>query len=381
MKDPLRDTEAIRGLSLPLLAGYLDSTGWSRSQEASLSRYAEAWTYGSAREAEIVLPVDHTVNDYVARIREAMDTLAAIEERPASEIFNAVRLGSHDVIRVPLGTDGADYGIPLEEGVPVIEYAMEMMTAAACAAAHPRPYFRGNRPKEATEYLRGVRLGHTERGSYVLTILSFIPGEPQMQLLETQPQAREPFARRATTTLSGALATLQKTAETSMIRGDLDDFRGAANHGVSANLCDAIAGISGEENGRSVTVDIAWAVTRPRPEVPSAVEVSKSLMPVIRSGSTLLKQSAPMDISEIEGVVFRLERDEQTSMTGEINIKALIDGKDRKVSVELNPEDYHKALEAHDRGWRVHCEGELVKGPSAYVLRRPIGFRPLPPNT
>ena len=53
-----------------------------------------------------------------------------------------------------------------------MERARDLVLAAACAAITKRAYFATRKPTKATDYLSRVRMGQTERGSYVLTIRS-----------------------------------------------------------------------------------------------------------------------------------------------------------------------------------------------------------------
>src|SRR5438034_1338067 len=64
---------------------------------------------------------------------------------------------------------------PLEDGAQFFENAKDLILAAACAADTPRSYYPTRKPAKAMEYLRKTRLGQTETGSFVLTILSRVP--------------------------------------------------------------------------------------------------------------------------------------------------------------------------------------------------------------
>ena len=62
-----------------------------------------------------------------------------------------------------------------------------MVLAAACSLREPRPVYGARNDREANEFMRRVRLGQTEVGSFVVTILSpVVPPEVQLTLLGTQ---------------------------------------------------------------------------------------------------------------------------------------------------------------------------------------------------
>jgi hypothetical protein len=63
----------------------------------------------------------------------------------------------------------------VQEGVEAVHHVRGLMMAAACTAVQPRAWFRSRKPAQAEQYLRQVRLGQTEQGSYVLTVQSRVP--------------------------------------------------------------------------------------------------------------------------------------------------------------------------------------------------------------
>jgi hypothetical protein len=101
----------------------------------------------------------------------------------------------------------------LEQAVAFVERSRDMVLAAACAAITKRPYFATRKPTRATEYLSRVRMGQTERGSYVLTILSPVAPELVAECqLPLDLEMPEPYERQVTRTLAEALAAMAQAA-------------------------------------------------------------------------------------------------------------------------------------------------------------------------
>jgi hypothetical protein len=99
-------------------------------------------------------------------------TLGRVEQCSGLDILQDLVTTSSDVIRIRAPSREAESGLPLlEQAVAFVERSRDPMLAAGCVAIAKRAYFASRKPTKATEYLSRVRMGRTERGSYVLTIL------------------------------------------------------------------------------------------------------------------------------------------------------------------------------------------------------------------
>ena len=154
---------------------------------------------------------------------EALQTLEAIEQRSQFEILADIQQASFDIIRWRIiQEDSGDGAIPLEDG--------QLFITQLLAAAQPMQWVANRKPAAATEYMRHVRLGQSERGSYVVTVQSPVPPALPIHGIDDQP---DPFERRVSLTLANALHTLRQVA---MDAVDTDNLQTAnwAEHGRSA---------------------------------------------------------------------------------------------------------------------------------------------------
>ena len=80
-----------------------------------------------------------------------------------------------DVLRVraPEADDDGSFGI--DRGVELVQHARDMLASAACAAFDPRRAYHLKKVQRAEDYMRHVRLGQTEHGSFVVTLLAPMP--------------------------------------------------------------------------------------------------------------------------------------------------------------------------------------------------------------
>ena len=258
--------DALRALRPLEVASYLRVHGWR--QEADLNGKGSVWLLPAEdgrEETDITLPLQRDLGDFALRMGDVLRTLRQVERRPEPEILQDLMTTSSDLIRVRAPSREADSGsLPLEQAVAFVERARDLVLAAACAAITKRAYFATRKPTKATEYLSRVRMGQTERGSYVLTILSPVAPAlaPEGELpLDLEPS--EPYERQVTRTLAEGLAAMELAARDAAASGGMGGFEQAVQRGVSANLCDAVAGLSAVSPGEGLDIRIAWSRTRP----------------------------------------------------------------------------------------------------------------------
>lgn len=375
-----RPLQAIRPLEV---ASYLRVHGWR--QEAELDGKGSLWLRGSGddhADADLTLPLRRDLGDFDIRMGEVLRTLRQVEGRPEAEILHDLLTTSSDLIRVRAPSRDAESGsLPLEQAVAFVEQARNLVLAAACAAVSKRSAYPTRKPARATDYLARVRMGQTERGSYVLTILS--PVAPALILQPELPldaEPAEPFERQVTRTLAEGLAALEQASRQAAASGGMDAFREAVQLGVSANLCDAVAGLAAVSPSEGLDVRVAWSRTRPHASsAPSRVFLGSDSIPLIQEAARLFKDTALVEDAEVEGFVTRLSRGPQDD-PGSITLEGLVEGALRRVAVELTGSVYSTAVQAHEYRQRVACGGDLVKERGGFRLVNPRHFRVLAEN-
>src|SRR6266567_8729063 len=223
MKAAIRDTQILRAVSLLDITAYLRANGWRRAEESAKAAY---WQRSDEAEHgyEILVPRRSEFADFPARIGEVLSTLEVVENRSQLEIFNDLITSNADVIRVRTHSrDGEDNGsLSLEDGVMLHEKVREMILAAACATIRKSAVYAKRKPERAMSYLRRIRLGQTERGSYVFTLIS--PVTPALRIEHSLFTTEEPFERRVVETLANALNATRDAAESSTTSLDMDPF-------------------------------------------------------------------------------------------------------------------------------------------------------------
>jgi hypothetical protein len=151
----------------------------------------------------------------------------------------------------------------------------------------------------------------------------------------------------------------------------MQPFLDAASVGVSANLCDAIAGLVLDSGAESLAIRLKWSPARvPPPDIPTRVLFARDTVRVVKEASRIFRETTPRDEFELLGMVVALQRDEGAA-SGTATIAALVDGALRKVRVALGADAYALAIRAHQEECRVRCLGRLVKEGRSLTLREP----------
>lgn len=372
--------DALRALRPLEVASYLRVHGWR--QEADLNGKGSVWLLPAEAgrdEADITLPLQRDLGDFALRMGDVLRTLRQVERRPEPEILQDLMTTSSDLIRVRAPSRDADSGsLPLEQAVAFVERSRDLVLAAACAAITKRAYYATRKPTKATDYLSQVRMGQTERGSYVLTILS--PVAPALAPEGELPlglESPEPYERQVTRTLAEGLAAMEHAARQAAASGGMAAFDHAVSQGVSANLCEAVAGLSAVSPADGLDIRIAWSRTRPAvSSIPSRIVLGSDSIPLIQEAARLFKDTAPVEDVELQGFVTWLARGPDQEPGG-VTIEGLVDGQLRRVLLTLRDASYSEAVQAHDQRQRVACAGDLVKERGGFRLQNPRHFRVL----
>ncbi|GDX40362.1 hypothetical protein LBMAG21_06540 [Armatimonadota bacterium] len=381
MKATIQDISTLRALSPTDLASYLRSRGWKQNSQGEGT--SSVWELGSGGESdvEILLPLNPAYRDYSVRVADILETLEIMEKRSQMDILADIQVSTADVIRIQLQNSAYENGsVPLEDGVRFVEHTRDMLLAAACATLQPKAIYPARKPSEAMSYLSRVRLAQTERGSYVLAVHSPVPPrlstDGQRGLFPEEALSsltEDPLERRVTLTLSKSLSKTKYAVEQAVATSNLTPFTEAVPFGVSANLCEALAGLVSQERSQSLSIRMSWASVRTvSPETPNAFHITADTAPTLKEAARLLREIAPRDDFELFGMVVALRRESEA--TNRVTVATVVDEKPRYVALELSPDEYQLAIRAHESETPIRCEGELVREGRSFRLRSPRSF-------
>lgn len=358
MRLGLDDFALLRGIDPGDVISYLRSRAWAEQDSGDR---ASIWTKpaSDSESFEVLVPRSRDLRDFPYFVAELITTISQSEQRPESQIVTDLLNVRADVIRAghPSSDDNT---LPIIDGAGLIQGARNMMLAAACAAIRPRSVYWASKPVLAVHYVNNVRLGQTEPGSYVITIISKVPTAlSQMEAGVLLPDIDDPFERKVTRQLHQAVTATKESSGLALRTGSFDAFRAGIESGISANLCESLVEMS--ERDRVVQLNFVWAANRPAPVAEAgAVVFRPDEMAILAEVARQFRESAPIPDYEVIGVIVKLERPSDSSI-GVVTVMADVDGRPHPVRIRLSTELYDVAGRAHFARRPIRAVGMLAR--------------------
>jgi hypothetical protein len=367
VKARVEDIDALRAVSPSAMAAYVRAEGWVAAGQ--YGKHSDV--YQRSGSSELIIPGTNVIADYPEVVLSLLEIIAKEEGRDQLSVYRDLVISDRDVIRVRAPDADDDGSIKIESGVELVLHAKDLLMAAACAANDPRPTYRAGKNKDASDYMGRVRLGQTERGSFVVTLLA--PVTPSLDLAGAQvgfwPELdEEPFERRVTRTLADSLEAAKGAAEGAVRNEGLTAFNKVVSKGVNANLCEALAALI--DSGDGLQVAVTWARTRPTPEARRSIYFSKDEAGLFREAARGFRSLEPRPDERLEAFVVKLDRD-RTQSDGRVTLSAAIDGQQVSIKTTLPTDLYSQATEAHDKRQMVSLTGDLKRKGQRWQLDDP----------
>ena len=364
MTTNLRDPGMPLSVSPLALSAYARVAGWVWSE--SFGGHSDV--YAGQGLPEIVIPRTQRLGDYGRVVIQLIKIFAQVAEVDEGSLYKDLVVADRDVTRVRVYNGEDDGTVDLEQGTNIVSGARDMLLAAACSLREYQPVYRAGANREANEYMRRVRLGQTEHGSFVVTMLSPpIPPLVQQPLMPDLEVYDDPIERQVTRRLAQALLAA-RDATSKTISGDTSAFNDAVREGISANLCEALAQMI--EPFASLDVSTTWARTRPLRSPRDVVRFSSADALILREAARSYRNREPKLDVRLFGSVQRLKRDESET-DGTVTLRTSIDGRTQSVTAVLSESDYERAMEAHRDKAAVIVEGDLGRFGQRWRLVNP----------
>lgn len=372
------DRHLISALNPRAVVGYLRNRGWEKKREFGVN----AAVFGisiDGIEHEVLVPVAQQAHDFSPVMQVLIQDLVEVEDRPPHEILSDLGMAAFDVIRIRSPDADSIGSVRLVAGVELHENARDLALHAANAAAakKPRAVWRGRRPEGVDDYLGSLRLGQSQRGSFIISLLSpwdFVPmadrNQPEMGFVD-------PFGRRATRMLGRALEAVRKALREAATEGVQKPFEAVVKDGVSANLCQALAEIARDGDGADISV--RWSLTQPEQGEP-ALRLVREDAQSLNEAARRLSEVEPLPDIEVQGQITNL-KEEPKAFDGVTTIDALVEGRMRRVNVTFTKDDEKirdALIDAFHYRKRISFTGALVREGRHLRLENPRDLAILP---
>ena len=354
MKTNIQDRDALLAVSPVALSAYARAEGWSKAEP--YGDFSDIYVAGGL--PEIILPRTENLSDYADVVSTLIGIFARVAAVDELTLYRDLVTADRDVIRMRVA-DSDDGTVSMNEGVDFVRGAGDIVLAAACSYYKPQTLFRAGANREARAYLRQMRLGQTDHGSFVVTLLSPVVPPPMQLTLDLSPEELPDDAeeRRITRHLAGSLKAARRAIE-GTVGGESDAFAEVVEKGVSANLCEALDRMLMPFS--TMDVSFVWARTRPMPKARELIRFSNDDAPVLREAARAFRQRGPRHDESLVGFVNILSRAEDQE-AGRIRLKAEVDGQMHSVNAVLDQSEYARAIQAHAQQATVIAEGDLER--------------------
>ena len=391
MKVSIQDKKALLAVSPAALSAYARTAGWTKVD-----------TYGKHSDVfmgeglpEIILPRTAHLGDYARVVSMIIEIFAKVADVDELALYRDLAMADRDVVRVRAVDGDGSGSVAVSDGIDLMSGARDMILAAACSLQRPQPLYRAGANREAMAYLKRVRLGQTEQGSFAITLLSPVisppiqqplfsaleygddpterqvtrrPADPiQQPLFSALEYGNDPIERQVTRRLADSLAATREATEKT-VGGDTGAFSEAVARGVSANLCEALVKLI--EPFSTLDISLVWARTHPMSTARNVVHFDAHDAPILREAARSFRDREPRPGICLFGVVQRLKRGE-TDTEGTIALWTSIDGQNQAVVAVLKQSDYERAIQAHETKSPLVIEGDLERTGQRWRLLNP----------
>lgn len=295
MRVDILDFDVFTALDPHDIESYLLHNAWQC--ERVEHGYVSVWS--KIREGEryrVWVPLDYKLGDFAESTARAIKMVALAEnlsQLSVLEDFDTIAIG--DVVRFKSfdNLNKNSSSLLIHDGISLLEQAKNLLTAGANSAHQTRPVHPARKNNVVINYVNKLRLGQTERGSYIIKLVSPLDSSSDMPLPGIPAPSQ--FARNAVVTLLGALNTLRAVSEDNFKREKFifELFEEAVPNGVSANLCEAVAQNSLSQY-RPLEVAVSWSfklgVTN---DLPTSVEIPTQYMQYIAQAAQVFREKNP----------------------------------------------------------------------------------------
>lgn len=363
MRVSIQDRKALRAVSPGALSAYARTAGWSLDEPYR----ARSDVYIGEGLPEIIVPRTEHLGDYASVVAALIETFAEVAERDELTVYRSLLTADRDVVRVRAG-ESEDGSVALSDGADLIDGTRKLLLAAACSLDNPRAVYRTGANRQAAKLLEDIRLGQTDHGSFVVTLLTPAVPPAISSLYPETEDLSAPIQRRLTRRLMEALTSARLAVERTMA-GHEGAFVVALKSGVSANLCEALAQMI--DPFPTLDIDVLWARTRPIRLPPRIIRFGPSEAHLLREAARSFRKREPRPDFLLYGYVRLLTRG-STDDHGTIHLATSIDKQRLSVRAVLEREDYERAVQAHKDGAVVIMTGDLERVGQRWRLLNPL---------
>lgn len=303
---------------------------------------------------------------------KAVVTVAEVENRSVEQVLLYLLNPNTDILKIRLEKKDVEAGnILFDDAIRMYENAKKLLAATALDILHPKRYHQGRMDDCVLKFLSSCRFGQTEIGSYVVSVvcpfaeLDENEDYKQLSIFSDEEQCANSLTRQVTSRVMKNISFIKNQIENGemdrLILQDEDKI-------ISANFYEALGGLNLDSNEADVEFIAEWSpIVKNADCVKNKILLTHDYYQPIETTIERLKDETSK-ATRIIGRIKKLESspDVQKRKIGKITVVYLDEDDKRKtVTVNLNKNEYDKAIKAHERGFHVEIVGEISCGRNA----------------
>lgn len=347
----------LEGISITLFSRYLTSKKWSNPSNL---KQMSLW-YNPEKTDGISLPLNEKDNpNYLRHIWNALNDLSDIEKRNIEQIINDILVDYEDKIYIRVQDKSVKDGtIPLEDGVLLFENAKQFIHSIALSAKSPKVNYKANEGgKSVKEFMDNVRLGQTSIGSYIIELSYPVENIQSKQIENAEFSSSFSFSRGVTHNLLKSISKLKEAVEN--FDRDPTIFAPLITDGVSYNLCNALAGLSGTNKQRKVEISLkAGEIIDQHLNKDFMIQFSSNEIGIVDIAAKFYREEFTLPTVDLIGTIVS-NTSSHLEQGGFILLSTSVQNKNRTIRVDLNAEQYQMALKAHSEGKKARYIGSKL---------------------
>lgn len=339
------------------LQAYMQSVGWRELPPGSMGTL---WM-----KADRTVGIPHNAEGDPDAILGVLARLAAAETRDVRAVAESARYFRIDVAHLRAANDyRITDTIPLEAAATIINSAKIMVRAVATTSGRERSQIGGNYSERGDRVLQEARMGHTERGSFVIPVLVRLPEDSMALPQETingleAMVAPEPFERRVTRTFAQSMAAVEKLIVAPGRPATLDRLIAAVELGVSREFCDALSKVLAESAVGEFEARFEWAPSvKISPTTPRSVTIDADAQYLVQDAAEKLRVNKIEPTQTFSGPIIAL-RHETDDLFGWATVSTVRNSRSCEIRVKLSLDHYNEALSWHRSSRPVIVEGRI----------------------
>jgi hypothetical protein len=363
---------SLSNLTLGGLRAYLRSHGYSYREPWGklLHRYSRK---NNSREDNVLVPAAITMSDYERRLAEALDSIARQLDIPWDAVLRDVANAGYEIIRIRVNEGTNTSTIPYDTSIDLLRGGFALIDASATLAISDEhlSIIRGRRPDVVRKYLDEVRVGQTEVGSFVLTLL--MPVGVDDAGFNLPAQVSDGFGTKVSETFSQSLQAAEEAVRGNGFRSN----KALIENGVTANFSGGVARII--ESAGDVSISLSQVASRHPGLKRTIAKFSSSDSIQLREIEDRLTPSEDAEPFTATGTIVEF-REPRGKNVGSIVLNCYVHGEMRPVRMKFDREDRATVIYAIEKKSDVFLEvdGDLISRSGHFHIERPVFFRTVP---